>query len=409
MNNDVMIKKNKENIKIKNKIQTSNNVEERYFGKELINEINHNNNSVSSMLDNIKKAKITKFNKNENITIINNNKKENKENKSFNLFKSKNNENLSNNITKNNNIQPKINIIKKGNIPLVIRKNNILINKNNVINNKIEYKKNPLEEYDESIMKNLFLEENKNRADYEEIKKSFSERDLYIRYNSINFIIYMSEKFNLTQETIYLAINLYDRCILKFKNYNNIKLFTFCCIFIAAKYEEIYPPLLEEYSEYFTIPKSELLKLENIILSTTNFDLHIHSPYLFISKFFHSSTEKESKEIFYLAQLILDLSTILLEFCSFKPSFQAAICLYIARFLFYRKKGGKGNILWGAQNAFITGYSEFEIKKNAKISIKMVQQFLNGKLVKDPMKSAFLAKYSGKNYLGIASILKGSL
>ena len=87
MNNDVMIKKNKENIKIKNKIQTSNNVEERYFGKELINEINHNNNSVSSMLDNIKKAKITKFNKNENITIINNNKKENKENKSFNLFK----------------------------------------------------------------------------------------------------------------------------------------------------------------------------------------------------------------------------------------------------------------------------------------------------------------------------------
>ena len=79
MNNDVMIKKNKENIKIKNKIQTSNNVEERYFGKELINEINHNN-SVSSMLDNIKKAKITKFNKNENITIINNNKKENKEN-----------------------------------------------------------------------------------------------------------------------------------------------------------------------------------------------------------------------------------------------------------------------------------------------------------------------------------------
>ena len=151
------------------------------------------------------------------------------------------------------------------------------------------------------------------------------------------------------------------------------------------------------------------MKLENIILSTTNFDLHIHSPYLFISKFFHSSTEKESKEIFYLAQLILDLSTILLEFCSFKPSFQAAICLYIARFLFYRKKGGKGNILWGAQNAFITGYSEFEIKKNAKMSIKMVQQFLNGKLVKDPMKSAFLAKYSGKNYLGIASILKGSL
>ena len=388
---------------MKYKVQTSNNNDERCFGKEISNELYNINKRISSIFDKINKAKINNIIKTENTTINNSN---NKVNKSFYFYKSKNDENIPNNITKNNNIQTKNNNIERDNIkPIFIKKN--FIDKSNIINKKIKYKKNPLDEYDDSIMKNLFLEEVKNRPNYIQLKSVLSQKDILTRFNAINFIIALSETFNLRQETIYLAINLYDRCIQKFMDYNPIKTFVLSCIFVSSKYEEIYPPLLEEYFEILPFSKSEMFKLENMILSITNFKLHICSPYLFLSKFFHSNSQYESKEIFYLAQFILDLSTISLDFCSFKPSFQAVICLYIARFLFNRKK--YGNKLWTAENEFNTGYSELEIKNNLKISLKIIQQFYSGHLIKDSMKSSLFKKYCGNKYLGVANRLKGLL
>ena len=325
-----------------------------------------------------------------------------KENCSLILNKPKNDENVQNN---NNSIKKKINQIKD-NIKPIIYKNNLLSN-NKCINDKTEQRKNPIEEYDDSIMNNLFLHEVNNRPNYKQYKQMLNDKDILARYNSINFIISISETFELRQETIYLTINIFDRCYTKFKSLHNsinIKLFVLSCIFIATKYEEIYPPLIEDYHELFFFPKSDLFKLENFILDEINFELHICSPYLFLTKFFYSNTKIESKEILYLAQLILDLSTISLEFCSFKPSFQAVICLYLARYFLYKNKVGYK--IWTIENEFNTGYSEVEIKKNIKISLKMIQQFYKGGLVKDITKNAIFRKYCDNKYSCVAKKIR---
>lgn len=372
------------------------NENERFFGKDLGNEINNINKNISSILDKLKNAK------NFNIagTKSGNNIKNNydgKENKSFILNKVKNDENINNiNVIKNKDNKNQENIKQGFN-----HKN--LINRIKSICNQIEYKNNPLDEYDDSIMKNLLLNEIKNRPKYKELIQIFSEKDISTRFTFINFIISISETFNFKQETIYLTINLYDRCFPKLKNYGkpvNIKIFTLTCIFIASKYEEIYPPLLEEYSDLMTFSREEIFKLENFILDTINFELHICSPYLFLTKFFHSNSKIENTEILYLAQFILDLSTQSLVFCSYKPSFQAVICLYLSRYVYYKNKIGVK--LWTRDNEFMTGYSEKEIKKNIKLSCIKIKEFYSGHLSKDFTKSAIYKKYSSDKYLAVA-------
>lgn len=372
------------------------NENERFFGKNLGNEINNINKNISSILDKLKNAK------NFNIagTKSGNNIKNNydgKENKSFILNKVKNDENINNiNVIKNKDNKNQENIKQGFN-----HKN--LINRIKSICNQIEYKNNPLDEYDDSIMKNLLLNEIKNRPKYKELIQIFSEKDISTRFTFINFIISLSETFNFKQETIYLTINLYDRCFPKLKNYGkpvNIKIFTLTCIFIASKYEEIYPPLLEEYSDLMTFSREEIFKLENFILDTINFELHICSPYLFLTKFFHSNSKIENTEILYLAQFILDLSTQSLVFCSYKPSFQAVICLYLSRYVYYKNKIGVK--LWTRDNEFMTGYSEKEIKKNIKLSCIKIKEFYSGNLSKDFIKSAIYKKYSSDKYLAVA-------
>ena len=372
------------------------NENERFFGKDLGNEINNINKNISSILDKLKNAK------NFNIagTKSGNNIKNNydgKENKSFILNKVKNDENINNiNVIKNKDNKNQENIKQGFN-----HKN--LINRIKSICNQIEYKNNPLDEYDDSIMKNLLFNEIKNRPKYKELIQIFSEKDISTRFTFINFIISISETFNFKQETIYLTINLYDRCFPKLKNYGkpvNIKIFTLTCIFIASKYEEIYPPLLEEYSDLMTFSREEIFKLENFILDTINFELHICSPYLFLTKFFHSNSKIENTEILYLAQFILDLSTQSLVFCSYKPSFQAVICLYLSRYVYYKNKIGVK--LWTRDNEFMTGYSEKEIKKNTKLSCIKIKEFYSGHLSKDFTKSAIYKKYSSDKYLAVA-------
>ena len=372
------------------------NENERFFGKDLGNEINNINKNISSILDKLKNAK------NFNIagTKSGNNIKNNydgKENKSYILNKVKNDENINNiNVIKNKDNK------NRENIKQVVNQKN-LINRIKSICNQIEYKKNPLDEYDDSIMKNLLLDEIKNRPNYRELIQIFSEKDISTRFTFINFIISISETFNFKQETIYLTINLYDRCFPKLKNYGkpvNMKIFTLTCIFIASKYEEIYPPLLEEYSDLMTFSREEIFKLENFILDTINFELHICSPYLFLTKFFHSNSQIENTEILYLAQFILDLSTQSLVFCSYKPSFQAVICIYLSRYVYYKNKIGVK--LWTRDNEFMTGYSEKEIKKNIKLSCIKIKEFYNGHLTKDFIKSVIYKKYSSDKYLGVA-------
>ena len=109
--------------------------------------------------------------------------------------------------------------------------------------------------------------------------------------------------------------------------------------------------------------------------------------------------------ILYAAQFIMDICTMSLEFCIYKPSFQAAISLYLSKIfinnnLIYKVK------LWTNEDKYVTGYSEEEIKRNLKIALNIIKQFFSGNIIKDITKTALFKKYKNIKYLEVANILK---
>ena len=374
--------------------------EGRNFGKDISNEIN-NINKIKDIHNkqNINTKNLSTIN-GININFLKNkDKKPVIKNNDENKIKNKNNENIQNNI-----IQLKF--IKNVNANQNNKK--IDIGKNIQINNEIKNKINPIEEYEEDIMKNLFTEETKNRPDYKMLQKILSQNDIISRFSSLNLAIYLNVIFNFRQETLYLACNLFDRFLLHLKQSNklnmvSIKIVMLTCIFISAKYEEIYPPFLEEYKEFLTFSENDIFKLEYDILEYTGFNLHIYSPYLFLSKFYLLE-DKENLKIFYGAQFILELSIISLVFCAYKPSLQAALSLYLSK-KFLDSKVNQNNI-WTSKNVFNTGYSENEIKKYLKIPLNLIKEYFSGNIVKDISKTALFRKFNSIKYCEVWKIFK---
>lgn len=370
----------------------------RIFGKEIGNSLNNRNG-----YNNIKYIKSKNISKENIINKNKENKKYENNMKNNNIIRPKNDENNQNNFIVHQNI-------KKNNL----NKNFFIKNKESYKLNKtkqyIIYNKNPIEEYDEAIMKNLFIEENNNRPDYQKMYEIFNEEETTQRFICLNTLLNISETFEFRQETIYLTINIFDRYILHLKLSNKLKINDFkiillTCIFIASKYEEIYPPTIDDYLEIFSFfEKDEIFKLEYKILDYTKFELLICSPYLFLTKFFDALEKNESKKILHGAQFILDICIISIEFCIFKPSLQAAICLYLSKKFFnnriYKMK------LWPMENEYATGYSEYKIKKNLIKPLQILKHFFTNNLIKNNNKTALYKKYNNNKYSEISNEFK---
>jgi len=371
-----------------------------------------NKNNKYTKKSNLHKS-INSNNGNSYLNIIKNKNKKIIPYNNINIVKNKNNENINNIDENKNKIRNEKNIIIEPNKDK-IKKSTLELNLK--LDYKVEYKKNPLEEYDEMIMKNLFEQENINKPDYTIFLHFLKEeKEIIKRYTCISLAISLCETFELRQETFYLSINLFDRYIQKIKMENklrniNPKSIMITCVFISSKYEEIYPPLIDDYLQFFNnISKNEIFKMENDILSKLNFELHICSSYLFLTKFFGVMEKSESLLVLYGAQFILDLCLISPEFCKFKNSFQATICLYLSKkFLSSNNETNKiyKNKIWTAENEFKTGYSEIDIKKDLKLALKIIKEFFMGNIVKDFDKTSFFKKYTEQYYLDIAHKMK---
>jgi hypothetical protein len=292
---------------------------------------------------------------------------------------------------------------------------NTKINRYN--NNKI-FNSNPIEEYEREIMNYLFQEETNNRANYSlfpnmEEKNNNKMIISYLkRFSFINLFISFQREFSLRQETLYLSINLFDRYIQKIFSENKItedlNLIALTCLFIASKYEEIYPPYLKDFLDIFKnkYNKEEIFSKENDILSSLDFQILIISPILFLKKFcFEEKNENEENMnlCFNGAQFFLELCIIEPKFCELKPSLQASICLYLSRkFLLdcYNEK------VWTYNLSFRTNCSEIEIKRYIKIALKTIKNFFGNIYTKNFMAIPLYIKYHSLDYSRVSFELK---
>ncbi|XP_017757033.1 PREDICTED: cyclin-A2 [Eufriesea mexicana] len=174
----------------------------------------------------------------------------------------------------------------------------------------------------------------------------------------VDWLVEVAEEYRLQTETLYLAVSYIDR----FLSYMSVvreklQLVGTAAMFIAAKYEEIYPPDVGEfvYITDDTYTKKQVLRMEHLILRVLSFDLTVPTPLTFLMEYCISNNLSE--KIKFLAMYLCELS--LLEgdpYLQFLPSHLAASAIALARHTLLEE-------MWPHELELSTGYSLKDLKE----------------------------------------------
>ena len=289
----------------------TNKSEDRYKDKD-------KNNLKERKLQENKRSEDFRKN-NYKIKVIQNFKKENKENYKI------NNENIENNK------------------PI---KNNFFIKSKENKDNKETEKEAKIKYFDISkigniqipkdyiniIYYNLLKEEERGispRAEYDYMKnqKEINEK---MRSILVDWIIDVHFKFGFTDETLFMTISIIDRYLTKNQiKRSNFQLLGITALMIACKHEEIDLPKVDDFI-YITdnaYIKSQVIKMEEEVLSKLNFEFLYPSPIKFfeyLSLHFNFDKKHHLMGKYLMETFLLDIKNT-----KYNPSIISCACAYI--------------------------------------------------------------------------------
>ena len=256
-------------------------------------------------------------------------------------------ENFNPNIT--NRIKPKMNSTKRAVSNININRINqinstINLNEDNDIEMKIENisyheikpKKEKkidvqnADEYFDDICQELFSNEDKYLVDPKYMSNQ-SDINHRMRAILIDWLIDVHLKYKLVPQTMYIAVNLIDRYLEKKEtNRAKLQLVGVTAMFIACKYEEIYPPDLKDFV-YITdgaYVKQDVLDMEYKMLKSLEFNITFPTQWS-IFEIYKKKLDLDDKT-FKLAWFLMELCLIDYKILKFKMSYIAASAILIA-------------------------------------------------------------------------------
>ncbi|CAG7981403.1 unnamed protein product [Penicillium salamii] len=166
----------------------------------------------------------------------------------------------------------------------------------------------------------------------------------------MDWLVQVHQRFNLLPETLFLTVNYIDRFLShKIVSLGKLQLVGATAIFIAAKFEEITAPSVQEivYMVDGGYTVDEILKAERFMLTILDFDLGWPGPMSFLRRI--SKADEYDLETRTVAKYFLELAIMDERFVCTPPSFVAAGAHCLARLLL-----NKGN--WTPAHAYYSGY-----------------------------------------------------
>uniref|UniRef100_A0A336L1A0 CSON002746 protein n=1 Tax=Culicoides sonorensis TaxID=179676 RepID=A0A336L1A0_CULSO len=152
----------------------------------------------------------------------------------------------------------------------------------------------------------------------------------------IDWINEVHLQFKLEIETFHMAVSIIDRYLQatpKTKR-RELQLVGVTALFIAAKYEELYPPEINDfvYITDETYSKRQIFDMEMVMFRTLDFQLSKPLCIHFLRRFSKASKGEDTNHI--LAKYIMELAAVEYSLCPFHPSEIAASALYLSLKLF---------------------------------------------------------------------------
>lgn len=150
----------------------------------------------------------------------------------------------------------------------------------------------------------------------------------------MDWVVQVHHRFSLLPETLYLCVNYIDRFLSsKIISLDRLQLVGATAMFIAAKFEEINCPSVQEL-EYMvggTYSAARIIEAERLMLYVLRFELGYPGPMSFLRRI--SKADDYDLEIRTLAKYLLEITIMDERFVSSPASFLAAGAHCLARLL----------------------------------------------------------------------------
>lgn len=176
-----------------------------------------------------------------------------------------------------------------------------------------------------------------------------------------DWLIEVHSKFHLLPETLFLTINLVDRFLSKrVVSLNKLQLVGITAMLVAAKYEEIMAPSVQNfvYMSDGGYTEEEVLGAERYLLSTIDYNLNYPNPMNFLRRI--SKADDYDLPSRTVAKYFLEVQLVDHQFLKFPSSLIASASLWMARKMLDRGP-------WNANLRHYSGYNEKQILPVARL------------------------------------------
>ncbi|RDL32001.1 Cyclin-like protein [Venustampulla echinocandica] len=212
----------------------------------------------------------------------------------------------------------------------------------------------------------------------------------------MDWLIQVHHRFSLLPETLFLCVNYIDRFLsCKIVSLGKLQLVGATAIFVAAKYEEINCPSVNEIvymvDKGYTV--DEILKAERFMLSMLQFELGWPGPMSFLRRI--SKADDYDLETRTLAKYFLEVTIMDERFVGSPPSYIAAGAHCFARFML--KKGD-----WSSAHVYYSGYTWTQLRPLISMMLECCE---------NPQKhhGAVFDKYSDRRYKRASLYVQGEM
>ncbi|KAL5075687.1 hypothetical protein RYX36_014671 [Vicia faba] len=217
------------------------------------------------------------------------------------------------------------------------------------------------------IYENLRVSENSKRPSIDFMEKIQTDINAGMRAILIDWLVEVAEESRLLPDTLFLAVNYLDRYLSgKAMNRQRLQLLGVSCMMIAAKYEEICSPKVEEfvYTTDNTYSKEQVLEMESSVLNFLKFEMTAPTTRCFLRRFItvaQQTCEVPLMQLEYLADYLAELSLIEYDMLKYTPSLIAASATFLAKYILLPMEKP-----WNSMLRHYTGYQASELHECVK-------------------------------------------
>ncbi|KAK3029175.1 hypothetical protein RJ639_038727 [Escallonia herrerae] len=160
-----------------------------------------------------------------------------------------------------------------------------------------------------------------------------------MRATLIDWLVEVAEEYRLVSDTLFLAVNYIDRYLSgNTINRQRLQLLGVACMMIAAKYEEICAPRVEEfcYITDNTYSRDEVLEMESAVLNYLRFEMTAPTAICFLRHFVQVAQrvhKAPAMQLEFLASYLAELSLLDYSMLRYAPSMIAASATFLAKFI----------------------------------------------------------------------------